>query len=112
MKKWSILIIALSIFSVLIAANPEQEKNKKINKLLKKSITAIQEKNYEQALVFIQKVKDLDKENAEIYRMEGQLLEMLKKNKEAISAWESCLKFSKSDSLRKEAEIHIQHLRD
>lgn len=89
MKKWSLLIITFSIFSVINAANPKQGKAEKINNMIKKSISSIQDKNYEQALVFIQKAKDIDKENAEIYRMEGQLLEMLRKNKEAISAWDS-----------------------
>ncbi len=112
MKKWVLLLSLLLSFSILDATIAERGQTEKINDSIKKSVIAIQDQDYEQALIFIQEAKDLDTKNAEIYQMEGQILEMLGKNEDAINAWENCLKYADSDSLKNEAEVHIKHLRN
>ncbi len=112
MKKWTIFVWILLSFSILGATTAGQEQTENINDLIKKSVIAIQDQDYEQALIFIQEAKDIDTKNAEIYQMEGQILEMLGKKEDAINAWDNCLKYADSDSLKNEAEVHIKHLRN
>lgn len=126
MKKWSYLLSLLLSFSILNATIGEEDKPDKINDLIKESIIAIQNQDYEQALTFIRKAKSFelintekyglpkkpDSKKAEIYQMEGQLLEMLGRRDEAITAWQNCLYNAESELLIKEAEVHLKHLRD
>ena len=112
MKKWVLLLSLLLSFSILDATIAERGQTEKINDSIKKSVIAIQDQDYKQALIFIQEAKDLDTKNAEIYQMEGQILEMLDKKKDAINAWENCLKYADSERLKKEAVVHIKHLKD
>ena len=112
MKKWSYLLSLLLSFSILNATDAEQDKPEKINDLIKKSIVAIQDQHYEHALTFIQQAKDLDPKMADIYRLEGQLLEMLGNIDEAIIAWQNCIKYADSETIIEEAEVHLNHLMD
>ncbi len=112
MKKWTILVWILLSFSILNTTIAEEGETEKVIDLIKKSVIAIQDQQYEQALTFIYQAQSLDSENSEIYQMEGQLLEILGRSKEAIAAWDNCLKYADSDSLKNEAEVHIKHLKD
>jgi len=126
MGRWSYLRYLLLLFSILCAATAQEEKTEKINELIHQSIIAIQNQDYEQALTFIRNAKNFglidaekdglskkpDSEKAEIYQMEGQLLEMLGRRDEAIAAWQSCLYYADSEILIKEAEVHLMHLSD
>jgi len=117
-----VLIIALCL-NVTIAG---EAKNEKVDNLIKKSIIAIHDKDYKEALSFIIEAKNISQSKsnqyriskddneilAEIFQMEGQLLEMLGKRKEAISAWTNCLDSAKTDALKKEAKVHLKHLKD
>ncbi len=117
------IVILTALFLTIIIADETNKED--INSLINKSIMAIQEKDYEKALSFInqaknvnytnsslRKTKTVDSKLAEIYQMEGQLLELLGKKDEAISAWYNCLNYAKTDALKREAEVHLKHLRD
>ncbi|MCH7612610.1 MAG: hypothetical protein IIB95_11050 [Candidatus Marinimicrobia bacterium] len=112
MKKWSYLISLLLFFSILNAAMADEDKTESINNLLKKSIVAIQDQHYKEALTFIHQAKNIDSKMADIYRLEGQLLEMLGNIDEAIIAWQNCIKYADSETIIEEAEVHLNHLMD
>lgn len=125
MKKFPLISLGLLIVLCLNTAMAGETNVDDVNALINKSIMAIQEKDYEKALSFInqaknvnytnsnsQKTKTVDSTLAEIYQMEGQLLEILGKKDEAISAWYNCLNYAKTDALKREAEVHLKHLRD
>ncbi|MBC8323012.1 MAG: hypothetical protein H8E70_05550 [Candidatus Marinimicrobia bacterium] len=125
MKRFSNIFVSLLVALCLNTAIASETKNEDVNSLINKSIIAIQDKDYEKALSFINQAKTVNYNNnnsrvsktddstiAEIYQMEGQLLEILGKKDEAISAWYNCLNYAKTDALKREAEVHLKHLRD
>jgi negative regulator of sigma E activity len=125
MKKFPIRFLGLLAALFLNIAIAGETNNDDVNILINKSIMAIQNKDYEKALSFINQAKNVNYDNnnnrltnsddstlAEIYQMEGQLLEILGKKGEAISAWYNCLNYAKTDALKKEAEVHLKHLID
>jgi len=125
MKRFSNIFVSLLVALCLNTAIASETKNEDVNSLINKSIIAIQDKDYEKALSFINQAKTFNSNNnnsrvsktddstiAEIYQMEGQLLEILGKKDEAISAWYNCLNYAKTDALKREAEVHLRHLRD
>ncbi len=125
MKRLSNIFVSLLVALCLNTAIASDTNDEDVYSLINKSIIAIQDKDYEKALSFINQAKTVNYNNnnsrvsktddstiAEIYQMEGQLLEILGKKDEAISAWYNCLNYAKTDALKREAEVHLKHLRD
>ncbi len=104
--------IFLSFLLSFSGLNAIQEKTGDVNEFLNKCILAIQKQDYDQALIYIHRAKKIDSHDVEVYRLEAQLQEILGNKDDAITAWENCLNLSESDTLTKEAEIHLDHLRD
>ncbi|MFQ6676986.1 MAG: hypothetical protein ACE5D0_01585 [Fidelibacterota bacterium] len=102
----------LLFFFLLSISGLCAQKSGDVNEFLNKSILAIQNEDYDQALIYIERAKNIDDNSVEIYRLEAQLQEILGNNLEAMIAWENCLNLAQSDSLRKEAEVHINHLKE
>ncbi len=102
------------LFFLLSASwlSAHQQKINQVNTLLNKTIHSIQMEEYDQALLIIQEAKSINPDLVEIYRLEAQLQEILGNKDEAIVAWEYCLNHAESDSLKEEAEVHINHLKD
>ncbi len=115
--------LVLFLFTTILIFNPitifSQDKTKNqitspqadIWELLGNVVTCISEEKYEDALKDIQKAIQLQPENAELYRLEGQILEMLGQIDRAITAWENCILYSETDSIKTEAQFHINSLK-
>jgi len=107
MNRFLVLLIFL-ILSVLFG----QEKQKTAGDYLRDGIAAMDVEKYTEALTSIQKAIEEDPENAQFYRLEGQILEMLDEPEAARAAWKLCLQYATEDDLKKEATIHLQSLEE
>ena len=65
---------------------------------------------YEEALTHIERAKLSDPTSPEVYQMKAFLHEALNQPKEALQAWNNCLKYSKSKKVKKHARNHISIL--
>lgn len=105
--KFCICIFSLFLF---LSGTENTEKEKQI--LVQNTIQAIHDHQYTDALKLIRQAKSFAPEDPEIYRLEGQLLEILDNRSAALIAWKMCLKFAQSNQLIHEAKIHINHLNE
>ena len=65
---------------------------------------------YEEALTHIERAKLSDPTSPEVYQMKAFLHEALNQPKEALQAWNNCLKYSKRKKVKKQARNHISIL--
>jgi Flp pilus assembly protein TadD len=107
MNRFLVTLIILS-FSVLYG----QEEQKAAGDYLRDGIAAMEAEKYTEALTAIRNAIELDSENAQFYRLEGQILEMLDEPESARAAWKLCLQYATDDDLKKEATIHLQTLEE
>lgn len=109
MKRINMILLIPLLFNTFASA---QESTKSDDKALEKGISLVNEEKYEEALPFINEAISADKENAELYRLLGQILEMLDETEEAIEAWTLCLTLTEDEELEKEAKLHLEALEE
>ena len=78
--------------------------------LLSKATRALGDKNYKEALIYINKAEVNNQKNPDFFRLKALLHEMLKEPDQAKRAWKKCYKYSKDTNMRNEAKIHIHNL--
>jgi len=106
----NIFLVTLIVLS--LGALYAQEEQKAAGDYLRDGITAMAAEKYSEALTAVQKAIELDPENAEFYRLQGQILEMLDEPDAARTAWKLCLQYAIDEELKKEATIHLQSLEE
>ncbi|MFH1852296.1 MAG: tetratricopeptide repeat protein [Candidatus Neomarinimicrobiota bacterium] len=107
-RRVSILLIALNLiftFSLRAAAGEDQ-----VREYIAQCLAQIEQNNYTKALDCLEAALALQDSNPELYRLQGQVLEILERPQEAITAWENCRKFATDPALREEANHHIENL--
>lgn len=78
---------------------------------IQSGIEALKQKNYSQALEWIDRALPQQSTNAELYRLKAQILEMMEEYKEALKAWETCSRLARDIKLKQEAALHIKRLK-
>jgi len=100
----SILIIIIASISFQSFASGQSEK------YLKRAISAMETGLFEESLKQLSYALNDDPKNAQVHKLRALLFEALEKKEKAIKAWNDCIRFSKDQSIIKEAEIHLNHL--
>ena len=95
-------IILLILLTGILAAESDDT--------LSKASKALKAGLYKDALSLVIEAHQSDQDNPEIFRLKALLHETLDEPNEALTAWKSCLKYSKDELLSEEAMIHIQSL--
>ena len=112
--RWFILfIVAIPIlFMGIWGANPTDNNtdSDQVRNYLSQSIIHIGREEYNEALTLLELALDLQGANPELYRLTGQVLEMLDRTEEAIVAWQKCLDYATEQTLQDEAQHHINNL--
>ena len=80
------------------------------NDLLPKATNAIKLGKFEEAIIYINKAQNNNQKNPDFFRLKALIHEMLDEPDQAKKAWEKCFKYSKNESMKYEAKIHIQNL--
>jgi len=107
MNRFLVILVLLTLGSLFA-----QEEQKAAGDYLRDGIAAMEAEKYTEALTAIRNAIELDSENAQFYRLEGQILEMLDEPEAARAAWKLCLQYATDDDLKKEATIHLQSLEE
>jgi len=111
-----LFFIAILPFAISFAQSKSYEDTEKsieqIREYLTKGTELVSQEKYEEALFYVQKAIEIQDDNAELYRLEGQILEMLERTEESIAAWKKCLQTARNDELIKEAKLHLQSLKE
>jgi|TARA_B110000438_G_C15626716_1_gene569055 Flp pilus assembly protein TadD len=94
-------LIFISIFSLLYAIEHQP---------LVKASAALKAGMYKEALRHVTDAQKDAPTNSDVYRMQGLLHEAIDEPEQALRAWKRCLKFSKTQEMKNEANIHIQSL--
>ncbi|MCK5332208.1 MAG: hypothetical protein KAK01_12410 [Candidatus Marinimicrobia bacterium] len=112
--RWfTLFIVAIPIlFMGIRGANPADNNtdSDQACNYLSQSLIHIAREEYNEALTLLELALDLQKTNPELYRLAGQVLEMLDRAEEAITAWQKCYDYATEQALRDEAQLHINNL--
>ncbi|NQU28103.1 MAG: hypothetical protein HQ528_07440 [Candidatus Marinimicrobia bacterium] len=108
LRKVSILLITVNLiftFSLGTTAGEDQ-----VREYIAQCLVHIEQNEFAEALVSLDAALLLQEINPELYRLQGQVLEILERPDEAVTAWENCLKFTDDPVLREESIRHIENL--
>ena len=106
------IVIALLLFTGVRGANPADNNadGDQARNYLSQSLIHITCEEYNEALALLELALELQETNPELYRLTGQVLEMLDRTEEAIAAWQKCHDHATEQALRDEAQLHINNL--
>jgi len=108
LRKFSILLIAVClIFSFRGGATNGEDQ---VREYIAQCLVHIEQNEFVEALVSLDAALLLQGTNPELYRLQGQVLEILERPDEAVSAWKNCQKFTDDPVLREESIRHIENL--
>ena len=112
--RWFTLFIFIAplLFTGVRGANPVDNNadSDQARNYLSESLIHITCEEYNEALTLLELALELQETNPELYRLTGQVLEMLDRTEEAISAWQKCHDYATEQTLRDEAQLHINNL--
>ncbi len=112
--RWFTLFIFIAplLFTGVRGVNPADNNvaSDQVRNYLSQSLIHITQEEYDEALTLLELALDLQEANPELYRLAGQVLEMLDRTEEAIAAWQKCLDYASEQALRDEAQHHINNL--
>lgn len=112
--RWfTLFIVAIPIlFMGIRGANPADNNadSGQARNYLSQSLIHITHEEYNKALALLELALELQGTNPELYRLTGQVLEMLDRTEEAIAAWQKCHDYAPEQALRDEAQLHINNL--
>tara|TARA_B100000242_G_scaffold178343_1_gene127939 strand:- start:505 stop:828 length:324 start_codon:yes stop_codon:yes gene_type:complete len=77
---------------------------------LSKAASAIKDKKYKEALIYLDIAENDNKKNPDFLRLKALTYEILDKPDQAKKAWKKCHKYSVDTNMKREAKIHIQNL--
>ena len=79
---------------------------------LHRAISAMEIGLFDESLKQLNKALKTDPTNAQIFKLKALLYEALNDNKNAIIAWNKCIKYSKNKDITNEAKIHLDYLNE
>ena len=103
-KTKSRLIITITSISLTVFTYGQSENH------LRRAISAMEIGFFEESLKQLNYALNDDPENDQVHKLRALLYEALEKKEKAIEAWNDCIRYSKDQSMIKEAKIHLNHL--
>ncbi len=108
MKYLKRLIAPLLFLGLMSPVVPAEQQE--VNELVSESLEHLQQEDYDAALKCLEKALLIKDSDPALYRLQGQILEILEQPEAAIVAWQKCLELANDQELGAEAKHHIENL--